>query len=118
MKHKYLYQGWAGNTYSHKCNSSSNLEYLYVYDLDPSIKNMIALQSYAVKTENNFGEHRISPASDSWNDDEIQAVAIDLSMQFYQQQFYTITDDSEFDFNTIPRITKEEFYTVVPESDR
>lgn len=28
MKHKYLYQGWAGNTYSHKCNSQ-NSSYQY-----------------------------------------------------------------------------------------
>ena len=38
MKHNYLYQGWAGNTYSHKCTGNSKVIYYELTDnIDPSL---------------------------------------------------------------------------------
>lgn len=36
MKHNYLYQGWAGNTYSHKCTGNSKIIY---YEFTDKIVN-------------------------------------------------------------------------------
>ena len=49
MKHNYLYQGWAGNTYSHKCTGNSKVIYYEFTDNVGSIVSDISanLKVYA-----------------------------------------------------------------------
>ena len=50
MKHNYLYQGWAGNTYSHKCTGNSKVIYYEFTDnIDPPLLDIIGAISANLK---------------------------------------------------------------------
>ena len=127
MKKQYLYQGWAGNTYSHKCkntneNTASNIEYLDISGLDRQIRAAIIALSFLVKVP----EIRvISPVGKVISEapaylQNVTEIAILLQEKMVKSQYdvpiMTIEQfliEQGLDPNTIPRITKEEFYTFV-----
>lgn len=131
MKNKYLYQGWAGNTYSHKCkdtneNTTSTIEYLDMRDIGYSGDIIVQAALFAKLISDSISTVApsgiIYPLASSVNG-KITHLGVDWNMRIVTKQNDTINDLTALEYilskgiaqeelDAIPRITKEEFYNL------
>ena len=127
MKNKYLYQGWAGNTFSHKCkdineNTASNIEYLDISELDEQIRYGLAAVSFLAKAPEikavfPVGAIMLEAPSQLQKVTEIAILLQEKLVRLLSDDANILTIEQflieqDIDPNTIPRITKEEFYNL------
>lgn len=128
MKKQYLYQGWAGNTYSHKCTGNSKVIYYeFVDNIDPPILDIIGIGVSAnLKVYANgaisFGTSRtlnyddvnkfIAGAFMPIELDDIMINSIEEHIEFFNQR-----NESDIKISDVikRRLTAEEYWdTTVP----
>ena len=123
MKNRYLYQGWAGNTYSHKCTGNSKIIYYEFTDkivnkeIDLSDASIILFANIKILQE---GLEMYAPSVAAMENNVLCKQAAYLPVTMNNGTYDTFEEAYADAFNTdIPitdiikrRITEEEYWSL------